>query len=116
MRDLRKALGEMRLPDVEAEIHFLATSEGGRRSPAISGYRPEHAVREDYITTGVHDYLDVSEASPGDTVRATITFITPEAHPATLWVGKVVPVQEGSHVVGYATITKIFNDTLQAAG
>jgi elongation factor Tu len=106
----------MRSPDVEAQVYFLATSEGGRSSGAISGYRPGHAVREDYITTGVHDYLDVTEARPGETVRATITFITPEAYPATLWVGKVVPVQEGSHIVGHATVTKIFNDLLRDAG
>ena len=116
MSEPRKAPGAMRLPDVEADIHFLGTSEGGRSSRAISGYRPGHAVREDYIATGVHDYLDVAEAIPGETIRATITFMTPEAYPGTFWVGKVVPVQEGSHVVGYATITKIFNDILGTAG
>lgn len=116
MSELRKAPGANRLPDVEAQVRFLSTSEGGRHGPAVSGYRPAHAVRDDYLTTGFHDYLDADEAKPGDSVRATITFITPEAYPGTLWVGKVVAVQEGEHVVGFATITKIFNEVLRLAG
>jgi translation elongation factor EF-Tu-like GTPase len=116
MDELRKAPGARRLPDVEAEIHFLHTDQGGRQGPAISGYRPAHVVRDDYHTTGFHDYLDVDEAKPGDTVRATITFITPDVYPGTLWVGKVIAVQEGSRVVGHAKITKIFNEVLRGAG
>lgn len=101
-----------RLPDVEAEVRFLSTAEGGRQKPAISGYRPAHLVRDDYLTTGVHDYLDTGDAKPGDTVRATITFIAPEAYPNSLWIGKVINIQEGSRVVGHATITRIYNDLL----
>jgi hypothetical protein len=32
----------VRPPDIEAEITYLPTAEGGRRSPAASGYRPTH--------------------------------------------------------------------------
>jgi elongation factor Tu len=101
---------------VEAQIAFLPSAAGGRQEAAVSGYRPAHQVRDDYLTTGFHDYLDVAEARPGETVRATITFITPEQYPHTLWIGKVMTVQEGSRVVGHATITQIFNESLRAPG
>ena len=116
MTELRSAPNITRLPDVEAQVRFLSTSEGGRHKPAFSGYRPAHLVRDDYLTTGVHDYLDTTEAKPGETVRATITFISPAAYPGSLWIGKVINVQEGGRVVGHATITKIYNELLVGVG
>jgi elongation factor Tu len=100
-------------PDVEADITLLSTAEGGRQTAALSGYRPAHKVRDDYLTTGVHDYIGCGEVFPGQTVRGTITFITPEAYPACLWVGREINIQEGSRVVGIARITKIFNALLE---
>src|SRR5690242_14723577 len=116
LSQLRAAPGASRLPDVEATIRLLSTAEGGRKTPVVPGYRPNHLVREDYLTTGIHDYLDADSVQPGATATATITFVTPEVYPASLWIGKVINVQEGGHIVGYATITKIFNEVLRAAG
>jgi len=104
----------MRTPDVEAEITLLA--EGGRQTPAYSGYRPAHKVRDDYLTTGVHHYIGCDELLPGQTVRGTITFITPEIYPHCLWVGRVIDIQEGGRVVGRARITRIMNALLETAG
>jgi elongation factor Tu len=98
-------------PDVEAEITLLA--EGGRQTAAHSGYRPAHKVRDDYFTSGVHHYLGCDEVLPGQTVRGTITFITPEAYPHCLWVGRIIDICEGSRVVGRARITKIMNALLE---
>jgi elongation factor Tu len=103
----------MRPPDVEAEITLLPTAEGGRQGPAFSGYRPHHKVRADYLTTGIHQYLDCAEVFPGQTVRGTITFITPEVYPHCLWVGRVIDIQEGSRVIGRACITRIINALLE---
>lgn len=100
-------------PDVEAEITLLSTAEGGRSAPAWSGYRPGHAVREDYVTTGVHHYIGCEKVSPGETVRGTITFITPEAYPNCLWIGREIDIQEGSRIIGRARITRIFNAMLE---
>lgn len=101
----------MRTPDVEAEISLLA--DGGRQTPAHSGYRPSHKVRDDYLTTGVHHYIGCDEVLPGQTVRGTITFLTPEVYPHCLWVGRVIDLQEGGRVVGRAQITKIMNAILE---
>ena len=92
---------------------FLKTKDGGRQGPVFNGYRPAHLVREDYITTGVHHYYDREKVELGEEVVGTITFISPEAYPNCLWIGKVINIQEGSHIVGYAKIAKIFNSLLK---
>ena len=103
----------MRTPDVEAEITMLSPEEGGRSVPAFSGYRPNHTIRDDYLTSGTHHYIGCDEVLPGQTVRGTITFITPEVYPHCLWVGRVIDFQEGSRVVGRARITRIMNALLE---
>jgi len=67
----------MSTPDVEAEIALLSVEEGGRQTPAFSGYRPQHKVRDDYLTTGVHHYIGCDQVFPGQTVHGTIGFIKP---------------------------------------
>lgn len=100
---------DRRTPDAEVTFRF----NGTRRTPAADGYRPAHRIREDYLTTGVHHYFGVSEVAPDGTARGTITFITPESYPHTLWPGKVVPIQEGERVVGHATVEQVLNPILK---
>ena len=94
-----------RPPDVEAFFSFNDV----RKSPARDGYRPAHRLTDTCLTTGVHYYYDVGSVPPGASARGTITFLSPEAYPHCLWVGKRIPMQEGAHVVGYAVITRIDN-------
>lgn len=95
-------------PDVEALFEFIGT----RKHPAADGYRPHHLVSGNYLTTGVHHYYDVQTVSPTGTAKGTITFLSPEAYPNCLWVGKKITIQEGGHIVGYATILKVLNPIL----
>lgn len=97
-----------RTPDVEAIFEFNDI----RANPAYDGYRPAHLVTEGYLTTGIHHYYQVNAVPPDGTAKGTITFLTPEEYPYCLWIGKKIAIQEGAHVVGYATITKIFNPLL----
>ena len=96
-------------PDVEVVFKF----NGTRMYPAHDGYRPAHLISDTYLTTGVHHYYDVSEVPSNGQAKGTITFISPEAYPACLWVGKKIRIQEGEKVVGFATITQIFNTVLE---
>ena len=98
-----------RAPDAEVTFRF----NGTRRGPVADGYRPAHRIREDYLTTGVHCYFDAEEVAPDGEARGTITFITPEAYPQTLWVGKVLDIQEGERVVGTATVERVLNPVLE---
>lgn len=96
-------------PDVEVIFEF----NGTRRHPQFDGYRPAHLVTDDYLTTGAHHYYGTDQVSPDGNAKGTITFITPEAYPHSLWVGKKINIQEGERIVGYATITEIFNPLLR---
>ncbi len=98
-----------RTPDVEAIFEF----NGTRTNPAADGYRPAHLITDNYLTTGTHHYYDVNAVPPNGTAKGTITFLSPEAYPNCLWIGKRISIQEGARVVGYATITEIFNPTLR---
>lgn len=95
-------------PDVEALFEFV----GRREESYFEGYRPAHLVKENYLTTGIHSYYNIRKNADGK-VRGTITFISPDEYPECLWVGKKLKMYEGRSIVGYATITKIFNTVLQ---
>lgn len=99
-------------PDVEVIFEF----NGTRKNPAADGYRPAHLITGDYLTTGIHHYYGVSSVPTNGTAKGTITFLSPEAYPHCLWIGKKINIQEGARVVGYATITKIFNSLLCLEG
>ena len=96
-------------PDVEVVFEF----NGTRKTPAADGYRPAHLVKDNYLTTGVHHYYDVNQVLPNGIAKGTITFLSPEAYPHCLWIGKKINIQEGARIVGYATILKIFNPILK---
>ncbi len=101
-----------RPPDCAAIVRLLSTEEGGRATPAASGYRPQHSVREDYATSGTQQYLDVETLHPGGSSRTHIWFAAPEIYRGCLWIGRTLRLQEGSRLVGFAEITKIFNSVL----
>lgn len=93
--------------DVEVMFHFI----GDRKNNIYEGYRPAHLIQEGYLTTGVHSYYNIEDRA--DEIKGTITFISPEHYPNCLWVGKKIEMYEGSKMIGYATITQIFNPMLE---
>lgn len=93
--------------DVEAMFYFI----GDRKNNIYEGYRPAHMIQEGYLTTGVHSYFDIENNADG--IKGMITFISPEDYPNCLWIGKKIEMYEGSKMVGYATITQIFNSILE---
>lgn len=95
-------------PDIEVLFEF----NGVRKTPAFDGYRPAHLVNDDYLTTGIHHYYNTKKIFPNSAVKGTITFIMPEAHPACLWIGKKINIQEGNRIIGYATVLRVFNSDL----
>ena len=69
-------------------------------------------MAENHLTTVIHHYYDVQAVPPDGTAKGMITFISPEAYPNSLWVGKKINIQEGERIVGYATILKVLNPVL----
>ena len=98
-------------PDVEVIFEFV----GDRKRKLFEGYRPAHLIGENYLTTGIHSYYNLEDGYDKE-VKGTITFISPEAYPASLRVGEKIEMYEGRTKVGYATITNIFNSILSKNG
>jgi translation elongation factor EF-Tu-like GTPase len=95
-------------PDLEAEIRFLTPEEGGRKTPAYSGYRPQ-LYYDDHDWDAHQEYPDVECVHPGDTARTLLWFLSPDAHVKRAHVGKEFEVREGARVIGRGRITKILN-------
>ena len=95
-----------------ADVEVIFKFNNVRNSPACEGYRPQHLVNDTYLTTGIHHYYEVDSVPPNGTAKGTITFISPEVYPHCLWPGKKINIQEGNRIVGYATITKVYNPIL----
>jgi translation elongation factor EF-Tu-like GTPase len=102
--------------DVEAEITFLTTEEGGRKTPAFSGYRPQFYIDgQDFVV--VHEFFDVVEpVYPGQTVKAYLSFTYPEYLVKVLHPGKEFLIREGQRVIGRGRVTKILGLEESAKG
>jgi len=105
----------MNLPrDIEAEIYFLKPSEGGRSTPAFSGYRPQffYGGRD---WDAPHEYPDNEKVNPGETARAYLAFLSPQEHLGKVFVGMEFLVREGTRTVGRGKVTKILELEQSAA-
>lgn len=103
----------IRPPDIEAEISFLSTEQGGRKAPAASGYRPSHDFGlPGYLNDAAHEYIGCESAVPGETVKARMWFLTPKSQEGRLYPGFRFTVQEGARIVGHGVVRKVFNAAL----
>jgi translation elongation factor EF-Tu-like GTPase len=98
--------------DIEGEFYIFAAAQSGRRTPAYSGYRPQHKIHDNYQTSGQHEYLNATQVAPGETVSTKIWLLTPDVYPNSLWVGRKIGVFEGARQVGTFTVSRIVNDVL----
>jgi translation elongation factor EF-Tu-like GTPase len=98
--------------DFRGVFHLLATDAGGRQSAVCNGYRPQHAIHENYQTSGSHRYVGTSELAPGSSASVDVWLATPEAYPNCLWIDCSLTVLEGQKVVGTVIVTEIFNESL----
>ena len=95
-------------PDIEAEITFLTTEEGGRSTPARTNYRPQFYY-EGHDWDAAHEYPDVEWVHPGHTVRTLLRFLSPGAHVGRVLPGLEFEIREGARVVGRGRVTKILH-------
>jgi translation elongation factor EF-Tu-like GTPase len=95
-------------PDIEAEITFLKTDEGGRESYALSGYRPQFFYRgEDHVA--VQEFVDKERVYPGETVTVRLDLLHPELLSDHIRLGDQFEIREGLRTVGLGKITRILN-------
>ena len=90
---------------VEAEIFFLSTEEGGRRTPAKSGYRPNHF----FDGVGYMGAINFENEwlHPGSHDKAHVFFIDVPELRKYLIIGKEWRIQEGGHLVGKGIIRNL---------
>jgi translation elongation factor EF-Tu-like GTPase len=95
-------------PDIETMITFLRTDEGGRRTPVMSGYRPQfYYDGEDW--DAAHTYPGVEKVNPGDTVTARLTFTRPDVQLGRIHVGTEFAIREGGKIVAKGKVTRILH-------
>ena len=100
-------------PDFIAELKYRTTEEGGRRTPANSGYRPHVKFPfSKMMTSGQQTFIGQDSVKPGETVKAEIMILTPEFFENKLEIGMEFEVGEGSHVVAIGKLIEIINSDL----
>lgn len=108
MRTYRKG------PDFIAILKYRTTEQGGRKTPAQSGYRPQVKFPfSEMQTSGQQTFIDREKVFPGDTVEAEIKLLSPHFFEGCLVEGMEFEFREGARVIGIGTIKSILNDELK---
>jgi len=102
MNEENKRLGK----DILVEMSFLLPEDGGRTTIVTSGYRPQFFYNN-HDWDAQHDYIDVEDVYPGDTVKAYITFMSPQEHFGKLKSGDHFLIREGRRVIAFGHILEI---------
>ena len=99
--------------DRDYDIEAIIRNERASKNWFATKYRPSFDIREDYKTSGQIEFIDKERLNFGEEALANIIFLTPEAYPYTLWIGRKLTFGEGINITGYAIVTKVFNKILE---
>ncbi|MEM7612467.1 MAG: elongation factor Tu [Pseudomonadota bacterium] len=92
--------------DIEAELRFLSTEEGGRNGYADSGYQPQfYHQGQDWISVVVS--AEHVRMYPGSEHKVSISFLSPHLIVDCLAVGDEFALREGNKVVARGIVLKI---------
>ncbi len=86
----------------QCEVYVLSKEEGGRKTPFLTGYRPQFYFRTTDVT-GEVKLLDGDMVMPGDNTRLEVSLIAPIAMDE----GVRFAIREGGVTVGSGVVTKI---------
>ena len=92
---------------VEAELTLYKTEEGGRSTPFTQNFRPNHNFDWPENNRFFIGQVEINEGEwmyPGETRILNVTFLDAKGLRELLTIGKVWKIQEGSIVVGEATV------------
>lgn len=99
----------MSLPrDVEVEIYYLPTADGGRQRAAFTGYRGQFYY-EGQDWDAIQTFIETDSVSPGSTVRAYVAFLSPSAHSRRVAPGMPFLIREGRRIVGYGVVERLLD-------
>lgn len=94
--------------DIEAQIYFLTTQEGGRTGPVRSGYRGQFFY-DGHDWDAHQEYPDAQWVQPGTSARALLRFASPQCHWGKVSIGMSFEVREGARIIGRGQVTAILN-------
>jgi len=100
--------------DFIAILNYHTSENGGRKTPAFSGYRPQ--VKFDFDpsqTSGHQTFIDKTVVYPGETVTAAIRIIGVEYFAGRLDEDMLFDFREGSRIIGIGRIIQIINHALR---
>lgn len=92
---------------VEAELTLYATEDGGKSRPITKNYRPNHNFdwpKKERMFIGQVELNEGEWLHPGETKIVNITFLGAKGLLELLTIDRKWRIQEGSHLVGEATI------------
>jgi translation elongation factor EF-Tu-like GTPase len=96
-------------PELEAEIYYLTTAEGGRQSYVASGYRGRFHYNN-YDWDAPQQSLDKEVCELGGSVKVLMKTTRPEFHIGKLYIGMEFEIREGLQVMWRGRITRVLRD------
>ena len=100
-------------PHFTALLTYTSSEDGGRQTPALSGYRPGIKFPfHDGLFTGAQKFIDTDLAFPGDIINAEITLVDTEYLKGKIYEGLDFDFFEGSNRIGHGVIKKILDTGL----
>lgn len=100
--------------DFIAELNYLTTEQGGRKTPAMSNYRPQIKFGFDEMqTSGQQTFIDREIVFPGDVVDAEIKILAVNHFANKLTEGMRFEFLEGLKLIGTGKIKRIKNEVLK---
>ena len=100
--------------DFIAELQYLTAEQGGRKTPAKSGYRPQVKFDFDEMqTSGQQTFINKKLVNPGENVKAKIKILSPDHFAHTLTEGMEFEFREGATIIGTGKIEYIVNEKLE---
>ncbi|MCH5716422.1 EF-Tu C-terminal domain-related protein [Niabella hibiscisoli] len=100
--------------DFLADLKYLDTSEGGRKTPAFSKYRPQIKFGfDDMQTSGEQTFINKTVVNPGEEVEASIRIIAVDHFKNRLQEGMAFEFREGPRIIGTGVIVQLLNEKLR---
>ncbi|PRD46153.1 EF-Tu C-terminal domain-related protein [Sphingobacterium haloxyli] len=100
--------------DFIATLTYFTKEQGGRQTPAFSGYHPQVKFEfSEMQTSGQQTFIDRTTVYPGDTVEAEIKIIAIEHFAGLLNDKMKFDFREGSRIIGTGQIKHIINNQLR---
>ena len=100
--------------DFIAQLQYLTIEQGGRKTPAKSGYWPQ--VKFDFTeiqTSGQQIFIDKEIVYPGNKMDAKIKLLSPDYLAESLTEDMKFEFREGATIIGTGKTKYIVNDKLE---